>query len=303
MKTIAIEDFGSANQLKEMEMKKPSINENQVLIEVHAFSINPVDWKRRSGKSGGKLPMVLGGDVAGIVREVGANVTHLKSGDRVFANAAKTYAEYARARAEVTVAIPENLSFTEAASIPLAGQTAWEALMEQGQLAAGDKVLIHAGAGGVGSLAIQIAKHFGAFVVSTASGKNRDFLLSLGVDQFIDYKKEDFEQTATNIDLILDPLGGDTQEKSLHVLKKGGRLVSLVQEPDEEKLKELGITGTVFSMSPTGERLYKLAELLARGEIKPVVTQTYSFTEEDLRKAHEQIETGHTRGKIVVNVK
>lgn len=303
MKIIAIEEFGSPSQLKEMEINKPSINENQVLIEVHAFSINPVDTKRRSGKMGGKFPMILGGDVAGIVSEVGNNVTHLKPGDRVFANASKTYAEYVCARAEVTVAIPDTISFTEASSIPLAGQTAWEALMEQGQLTAGDKVLIHAGAGGVGSLAIQIAKHFGAFVVATASEKNKDFLISLGVDQFINYKKEKFEQVVENLDLVLDPLGGNTQEKSLHVLKKGGRLISLVQEPDEVKLKELGVTGIVFSMSPTEERLHKIADLLASGEMKPIVTKIYSFTEKDLQEAHERSESGHTRGKIVIQVR
>lgn len=303
MKTIAIKEFGSADQLKELELKKPSIKDNQVLIEVHAFSINPVDWKRRSGKSGGKLPLVLGGDVAGVISEVGAAVTNFQPGDRVFANASKTYAEFTRARAEVTAKIPANLSFTEAASIPLAGQTAWEALVDTGQLKEGEKVLIHAGAGGVGSLAIQIAKHFGAVVASTASEKNKDFLLSLGVDRFIDYKKEDFEQVLDKMDLVLDPLGGETQEKSLRVLKKGGRLVSLAQEPHEAKLNELGVSGTVISMSPTGDRLQKLTALLANGELKPMVTQTYPFTEEGVRKAHEQIESGHTRGKIVIEVK
>ena len=303
MKTIAIEKFGSADELIELEMDQPTIKDEQVLIEVYAFSINPVDWKRRKGQMGGKLPMILGGDVAGVITKVGKNVTHLKVGDKVFANAARTYAEFAKARASVTVKMPENLTFIEAASIPLTGQTAWEALIDQGHLKKGDKTLIHAGAGGVGSLAIQIAKHFGATVASTASGKNKDFLTSLGVDQFIDYKTEDFEQVLDKVDLVLDPIGGETQEKSLHVLKKGGRIVSLVQEPDEDKLKELGITGTVFSMSPTGERLQKIADLLATGAIKPLVTQTYSFTEEDVRKAHEQIETGHTQGKMVVKVK
>lgn len=302
MRAIVIEEFGSAEQLKEVDMPKPSIKEHQVLIEVHAFSINAIDWKRRSGKMDGKLPLVLGGDVAGIIREIGENVTDLKIGDRVFANAARTYAEFTKARAEVTAKIPDNLSFEEAASIPLTGQTAWESLVDKGQLQVGDKVLIHAGAGGVGSLAIQIAKHFNAYVAATASEKNREFLTTLGVDRFIDYKNEDFEQVLTDFDLVLDPIGGKTQEKSFSVLKKGGRLISLVQEPNQEKATSLGITGTYFSMSPTGERLQKLAELLAYGAIKPIVTQTYAFTEGDLRKAHEQIESGHTRGKLVVNV-
>lgn len=303
MKTIAIEEFGSADQLKELEMDKPAIKEDQVLIEAHAFSINPVDCKRRSGKMGGKLPMVLGGDVAGIVSEVGPNVTNVKPGDRVFANASKTYAEFVRARAEVTVKIPDNLSFEEAAAIPLAGQTAWEALIDRGQLRDGEKVLIHAGAGGVGSLAVQIAKHYKSYVVSTASEENKEFLTSLGVDQFIDYKNEDFEKVVDNIDLVLDPLGGEIQEKSFHVLKKGGRLVSLVQEPDEAKSKKLGVIGMIFSMTPTSERLQTLADLLTSGELKAIVSQTYPFTEEGVREAHEQSETGHTRGKLVVKVK
>lgn len=303
MKTIAIKKFGSADELIEMEMDSPTIHEDQVLIEVYAFSINPVDWKRRAGHMGGKLPMILGGDVAGVVAKAGKDVTHLKVGDRVFANASRTYSEYVKARASVTVKIPDNLSFAEAAAVPLAGQTAWEALIEQGHLKKGDKVLVHAGAGGVGSLAIQIAKHFGAAVASTASEQNKNFLTSLGVDHFIDYKKEDFEQTLDDMDLVLDPIGGETQEKSLHVLKKGGRLVSLVQEPDNGILKELGVTGAVFSMSPTGERLHQIAELLKNEDIKPLVTQIYSFTEDGVRKAHEQSESGHTRGKIVIEVK
>lgn len=303
MKTIAIKEFGSADQLREMEMEKPSIKDDQVLIEVHAFSINPVDCKRRSGKMGGKLPMVLGGDVAGIVSEIGTNVTNVKPGDRVFANASKTYAEYARSRAEVTIKIPDKLSFVEAAAIPLAGQTAWEALIDKGQLRDNEKVLIHAGAGGVGSLAIQIAKHYKAYVISTASEKNKAFLTSLGVDYFIDYNKEDFEKAVSDVDLVLDPLGGKTQEKSFTVLKKGGRLVSLVQEPDETTLKKLGMIGIIFSMTPTSERLQTLADLLTSGKIKAIVSQTYPFTEEEVRKAHEQSETGHTRGKIVIKVK
>ena len=303
MKTIAIKEFGSTDQLREMEMEKPSIKDDQVLIEVHAFSINPVDCKRRSGKMGGKLPMVLGGDVAGIVSEIGTNVTNVKPGDRVFANASKTYAEYARSRAEVTIKIPDKLSFVEAAAIPLAGQTAWEALIDKGQLRDNEKVLIHAGAGGVGSLAIQIAKHYKAYVISTASEKNKAFLTSLGVDHFIDYNKEDFEKIVSDVDLVLDPLGGKTQEKSFTVLKKGGRLVSLVQEPNETTLKELGIIGIIFSMTPTSERLQTLADLLTSGKIKAIVSQTYPFTEEGVREAHEQSETGHTRGKIVIKVK
>lgn len=303
MKTIAIEEFGSVDQLKEMDRPVPEINENQVLIENHAFSINPVDWKRRKGNMGGKFPLVLGGDVAGIVSKAGSNVTDLKVGDRVFANASKTYAEYVRARAKVTEKIPDNISFEEAASVPLAGQTAWEALVDHGQLKDGDKVLIHAGAGGVGSLAVQIAKHFNAYIASTASSANEEFLTSLGVNEFIDYKSEDFEEKLSGFDLVLDPIGGETHAKSYSVLKKGGRLVSLVQDPDEEKMEEYGVEAIRFAMQPTGERLKSLAELMEKEELIPIVSKTYPFTEEGLREAHEQSESGHTRGKLVVKVK
>ncbi|WP_277631257.1 NADP-dependent oxidoreductase [Atopococcus tabaci] len=303
MKTILIEEFGAVDQLKEKDMPMPTFKENQVLIEVYAFSINPVDWKRREGKVGGKLPMVLGGDVAGIVKEIGSEVKDLKPGDRVFANATRTYAEYTRARAEVTAKIPDNMSFEEAAAVPLVGQTAWEAVVEQGKIKDGDRVLIHAGAGGVGSTAIQIAKHFNAYIATTASKENAEFVKSIGASEHIDYKNEDFEEKLKDFDLVIDPIGGKTQEKSYSVLKPGGRLVSLVQEPDEEKLKEHGIEGVYFSMKPTGERLKKLAELMETNELIPIVSQTYPFTEEGVREAHKQSQSGHTRGKLVVKVK
>ena len=303
MKTIAIEEFGSADNLKLVTLDKPTIKDDQVLIETYAFSINPVEWKRREGHMGGKFPMVLGGDVAGVIVEVGADVTDLKVGDRVFANATRTYAEYVRARAEVTSIIPDTISFEEAASIPLAGQTAWEALVDKGQIKEGDDVLIHAGAGGVGSLAIQIAKHFGAYVSTTASKDNEEFVTSLGADHFIDYKNEAFEEKVKNYDIVLDTIGGETHEKSYSVLKKGGRLVSLVQEPDEEKLKELEIEGVLFSMQPTGDRLKELTKLLAENKLVPVVTKEYPFTDDGVKEAHIQSQSGHTRGKLVVKVK
>lgn len=303
MKTIAIEEFGSADNLKLVTLDKPTIKDDQVLIETYAFSINPVDWKRREGHMGGKFPMVLGGDVAGVIVEVGSEVTDLKVGDRVFANAARTYAEFARARAEVTSIIPDTISFEEAASIPLAGQTAWEALVDKGNIKEGDDVLIHAGAGGVGSLAIQIAKHFGAYVSTTASKDNEEFVTSLGADHFIDYKNEAFEEKVKDYDIVLDTIGGETHEKSYSVLKKGGRLVSLVQEPDEEKLKELEIEGVLFSMQPTGDRLKELTTLLAENKLVPVVTKEYPFTDDGVKEAHIQSQSGHTRGKLVVKVK
>lgn len=303
MKAIVVENFGGVEELKMQEVEQPTLKEDRVLVEVYATSVNPSDSKKRKGLFGGKLPMVLGGDIAGIVKEVGEKVTTLKVGDRVMANGVKTYAEYALAREEVTVKLPEHVSFEEAAAIPLAGQTAWQTLIDLGHVKNGDRVLIHAGAGGVGTLAIQIAKAKGAWIAATASKENQEYLTSLGVNRPIDYKSEDFTEVVEDIDFVLDPVGGKVQEDSFSVLRKGGTLVSIAEEPDEEKAAEMGITARWFSMRPTKEALVGLNELLTKKELKPILAKEYAFTEEDLREAHKEIETGHGRGKLVIRVK
>lgn len=303
MKAIVVEKFGGVEELKMQEVEQPTLKEDRVLVEVYATSVNPSDSKKRKGLFGGKLPMVLGGDIAGIVKEVGEKVTTLKVGDRVMANGVKTYAEYALAREEVTVKLPEHVSFEEAAAIPLAGQTAWQTLIDLGHVKNGDRVLIHAGAGGVGTLAIQIAKAKGAWIAATASKENQEYLTSLGVNRPIDYKSEDFTEVVEGIDFVLDPVGGKVQEDSFSVLRKGGTLVSIAEEPDEEKAAEMGITARWFSMRPTKEALVGLNELLTKKELKPILAKEYAFTEEDLREAHKEIETGHGRGKLVIRVK
>lgn len=303
MKAIVVEKFGGVEELKMQEVEQPTLKEDRVLIEVYATSVNPSDSKKRKGLFGGKLPMVLGGDIAGIVKEVGEKVTTLKVGDRVMANGVKTYAEYALAREEVTVKLPEHVSLEEAAAIPLAGQTAWQTLIDLGHVKDGDRVLIHAGAGGVGTLAIQIAKAKGAWIAATASKENQEYLTSLGVNRPIDYKSEDFTEVVEGIDFVLDPVGGKVQEDSFSVLRKGGTLVSIAEEPDEEKAAEMGITARWFSMRPTKEALVGLNELLTKKELKPILAKEYAFTEEDLREAHKEIEIGHGRGKLVIRVK
>lgn len=303
MKAIVVEKFGGVEELKMQEVEQPTLKEDRVLVEVYATSVNPSDSKKRKGLFGGKLPMVLGGDIAGIVKEVGEKVTTLKVGDRVMANGVKTYAEYALAREEVTVKLPEHVSLEEAAAIPLAGQTAWQTLIDLGHVKDGDRVLIHAGAGGVGTLAIQIAKAKGAWIAATASKENQEYLTSLGVNRPIDYKSEDFTEVVEDIDFVLDPVGGKVQEDSFSVLRKGGTLVSIAEEPDEEKAAEMGITARWFSMRPTKEALVGLNELLTKKELKPILAKEYAFTEEDLREAHKEIETGHGRGKLVIRVK
>lgn len=311
MKAIVIEEYGSADQLVEREVPTPEIKDTQVLVELHATSINPVDWKVREGYLKENLPfnfpIILGWDAAGIVKEVGESVNGFSVGDRVFARPATnpngTYAEYVAVDGNLLAHMPDNVSFEEAASIPLVGETAWTALVEISKIKEGDKVLIHAGAGGVGSLAIQIAKSFGAVVASTASGDNEDYLKDLGVDVFINYKKQDFESELNDYDIVFDTMGGDIQEKSFNVLKKGGIIVSITTPPDEELAKSKEVRTGYFFLEPNGERLAKLGELMKNGQLKAKIGNQFPFTENGLREAHRLSETHHAKGKIVINIK
>ncbi|WP_225743689.1 NADP-dependent oxidoreductase [Marinilactibacillus sp. Marseille-P9653] len=311
MKAIVIESYGSADQLVERDVPKPEITEDQVLVELHATSINPVDWKMREGYLSSMMPfefpIILGWDAAGIIKEVGANVQDFAVGDKIFSrpetNPRGTYAEYIAIDKELLAPMPKNVSFGEAASIPLVGETAWTALVEMAEIKKGDKVLIHAGAGGVGSVAIQVAKSFGATVASTASGDNEAYLKELGVDTFINYKEEDFESLLSDYDIVFDTMGGDIQKKSFNVLKKGGSLISIADEPDKELAEEKGIKTGYFFLQPDGKRLAKLGELMTNGKLKATVGETFPFTEEGLREAHRLSETHHAKGKIVINIK
>lgn len=303
MKSIVVEEFGGVEQLKMKEVDIPVVTEGKILIEVYATSVNPVDIKRRKGAFGGKLPMILGADIAGVVKKVGAGVKGFKVGDRVMSNGGKTYSEYAVAKEESTVKLSEKTHFDEAAAIPLAGQTAWQALIDLGKVKNGDRILIHAGAGGVGTLAIQIAKDKGAWIAATGSSGNQEFLVSLGVNRPINYENENFEEVLENIDFVLDPLGGEIQEKSLHVLRENGVLVSIAEEPDVKKAAKLGVTAKWFSVRPTKMALEALNEMLNKRILKPIVSQVFPFTEENVRKAHELSEMGHVRGKLIIRMK
>jgi 2-desacetyl-2-hydroxyethyl bacteriochlorophyllide A dehydrogenase len=311
MKAIIIEQYGTADELKEREVPMPEVKDNQVLVEMHATSINPIDWKLRAGYLKDMLPfefpIILGWDAAGVIAEVGDKVTSFKKGDRVFARpdttAHGTYAEYVAVDENLLAKMPENASFEEAASIPLAGLTAWQCLVDFSEIKSGDKVLIHAGAGGVGSLAIQIAKRFGAHVASTASGKNEEFLKSLGVDHFINYREEDFELALDDYDIVVDTMGGEIQKKSMNVLKKGGKLVSIVSPPDENLAKEKDIKAGFLWLEPNGKQLSQLGEMIEQGKLKPLVGHTFPFTEQGLKEAHELSESHHAKGKIAIKIK
>lgn len=311
MKTIAIDNYGDKNELKEKELEKPEPAADEVLIEIHAAAVNPIDWKLRYGylkeKFPFEFPIVLGWDAAGIVEKIGEDIDSFQKGDRVFVRPELTnrgtYAEYTTAKEKLLAKIPDNISFKEAAAVPLAGLTAYQCLVDVGNLDSGNKVLVHAGAGGVGSFAIQIAKSLGAYVATTASTKNVDFLKSLGADEVIDYKKDDFSQILENYDLVVDTLGGEIQDKSFNILKKGGKLVSIVEEPDQKKADEIDVNADFHWLIPDGKELTELAEMMKNNKLKPVVGTVFPFTEEGLKDAHELSETHHARGKIIIEVR
>lgn len=311
MKAIVIEEYGDKNVLVEKNIDTPKIAEDQVLVEVHATSINPIDWKVREGYLKEMLPfefpIILGWDASGVVVEAGSNVTDYKAGDRVFTRPATTnrgtYAEYLAVDSNLLAKMPEEMSFEEAASIPLAGLTAWQCLVDFGNIQDGSKVLIHAGAGGVGIFAIQIAKSLGAYVATTASENNIEFLTSLGADEVINYKENDFSEMLNGFDLVLDSMGGDIQSKSYKVLKENGKLVSIVQPPSEEEAASFNTKAGFVWLEPNGEQLQKLANLYEEGKVKPVIGKIFDFSEQSLKDAHDLSETHHARGKIVIRVK
>ncbi|MBS4172992.1 NADP-dependent oxidoreductase [Bacillus sp. FJAT-49736] len=309
MKAIVIEEYGDREQLKEMDVPKPKINDKQVLVEMKATSINPIDWKVREGylkqMMPFEFPIVLGWDAAGVIKEVGNDVKGFQVGDAIFSRPATTrfgtYAEYVAIDEDLLAKKPENIRFEETASIPLAGLTAWQALFDTAHLEKGEKVLIHAGAGGVGSLAIQLAREKGAYVTTTASEKNHAFLKELGADEVIDYKTTNFEEVLHDYDVVFDTMGGEIQTKSYQVLKDGGRLVTIVSAPDQDKANEFGVTASHVWLTPNGKQLEQLGALLQNGKLKAIVGHVFPFSEQGMKEAHALSESHHAKGKIVIS--
>lgn len=306
MKTIRIDQYGGPEVLSVVETQRPTPGPDELLVKVHATSVNPIDWKLRGGYLKDFYPLTfpatLGLDVSGTVESAGANVKRFKSGDEIYAmlEDGGGYAEYAVVKEEIAASKPKTIDDVHAAAVPLAALTAWEALFEAGQLRAGQTVLIHGAAGGVGSFAVQFAKAKGARVIGTASGKNQALLRKLGVDQPIDYEKTRFEDVAKDVDVVLDTLGGETQERSWKVLRKGGILVSLLAPPSEEQARKHGVRGVRFSSHPSSKDLAEIAGLIDAGKVKPIVDTILPLTE--VRRAHEMSESGHGHGKIVLTV-
>ena len=316
MRAIVIESFGGPEVLRPADLPSPEPAAGEVLIEVAYAAVNPVDWKIREGMLAGmfphEFPVIPGWDAAGTVKGVGKNVTEFRIGDRVYAYCRKpkvrfgTYAEYVTMDQAAVAPIPKNVGFAEAASIPLAGLTAWQSLFDAVKIKAGDKVLIHAGAGGVGSLAIQFAKLAGAKVFTTARGANHAYVTSLGADMPIDYTKESFVEAVRKrepggIDLVYDAVGGDVQRKSYEVLKKGGRLVAIVNPPVDEEARRYGVEACHVFVSPNGEQLRRIGALLETGAVRPPAITEMKL--EEAAVAQKESQAGHVRGKIVLKIR
>lgn len=308
MKAVRIHAYGNADVLTYEEAPMPQLAPDDVLVRVVNASVNPVDWKIREGHAQSMLsyafPLILGWDVSGVVDAVGEDVTRFKVGDAVFSRPDikrdGTYAEYVAIRETELAHKPKTVSHAEAASLPLAGITAWEVLITTARITSRQRVLIHAGAGGVGSLAIQLAKTRGAYVIATASGKNVSLVRSLGADEVIDYRTQAFEKVVKDVDVVFDTLGGQVQEVSWNVLKPGGILVSIVSPPSEERARELGMRAGFVFIQPNAAILNQLAALVDAGAIRPIVGAEYAL--KDIAKAHAFSQSGRAVGKIVLYV-
>lgn len=314
MKAIILKD----EKLQLADIQQPQIKDNEVLVQVKAIGINPVDHfvavnaesrERIMGVAAGE-EVIVGWDISGVVTQVGKDVADFKAGDAVFGMVnfpghGKAYAEYVAAPATHLALKPDNISHEEAAAATLAALTAWQALITQAKVKKGEKVLIHVAAGGVGHYAVQLAKHSGAHVIGTASAANRDFVLGLGADEFIDYQTEKFEEKVRDADVVLDAVYGEEHLlRSLEAVKPGGRLISLLTffdtAPVTEKVKQKQVFAYRLLVASSGDDMKSLAALLENGSIRSYVTGTYSF--EHLPEAHEQIAGRRTRGKIVITL-
>jgi NADPH:quinone reductase-like Zn-dependent oxidoreductase len=332
VKAALLPAYGPPEVLVIGEAERPQPGPRDILVRVLASSVNPVDTKLRSGLqrliARYRLPWILGLDVSGVVEEVGGEVTRFRVGDEIFASPRHSrpgcYAEYVAIDEAEAARKPDNLTHVEAASIPLAGLTAWDCLVRIARVQRGDKVLIHAGAGGVGTLAIQLAKHLGAIVATTCSAKNADFVRELGADIVVDYRRERFEEVLVAQDMVLESLGSDSINRSLPVVRRGGTLVSIQPGLPQRAARYGRLVGTAVTglalawlpvrgwlrygvrarsllvREPSGAHLGELAALLSAKTIRPVIDRVLPLDE--IVEAHRHVETGHARGKVVIRI-
>ena len=305
MHALLIRKFGGPEVVEFAEIPVPEPRAGELLLKVEAASLNPVDWKIRTGKypavGEDKLPFVLGRDLSATV--VTSSDAELVPGTLVhglMATEHGSFAQYVVARASELAPVPATLDRIVAGAVPLAGLTAWQGLFDHGGLRAGQRVLIHAGAGGVGHMAVQFAKARGATVIATASTDDVEFVRGLGADQVIDYKKQRFDDHVRDLDLVYDLIGGETQERSWPLLKKGGTLVCTVAEPPQDKAQAHGVRALRYTAQPRGDQLREIDALIQSGKVKPHLARKYAFG--DAKEALRALEDGHTTGKLVFDM-
>ncbi len=303
MKAVLIREYGNNDVVQIEEVDRPEPRHGEILLKVHTAGVNPVDYKIRNGagqRLGMTLPIPMGGELVGTIETLGPGVDGFEPGDAIFGMVhTGAFAEYAVAKAADMVRTPSNLDFTQAAALPLAGSTAWQALFDEAGLAAGQRLLITASSGGVGSLAIQFAKARGAHVTAVASARNEEFVRGLGADEFIDYTSQPFEQAARDMDVVFDTVGGEAFQRAFQTLKKGGFMVTVVAFPEDEA-KRHGVRVTRSFTRPSAKNLTAIKDLVEAGKVRPNVDAVLPFAE--IRKALALSEGGRARGKIVLRV-
>lgn len=307
MTAVQIKEYGDVDQLVSSTIDVPAIAPDEVLVKIHAASINPVDWKTRKGLVSGlfahQLPLILGWDFSGTVVSIGERVKDWQVGDDVFASPSidrnGSYAEFIAVPAKDIAQKPKSVNWQKAAAMPLVSLTAWQVLYEAANIQKGDRVLIHAGSGGVGIAAIQLAKIRGAYVYTTASGRNAEFLKALGADEVIDYTTTDF-RTLENLDVVFDTLGGEAQIQSFETLKPGGQLLSIVETPDPALADKYNVKTAFVLITPNGEQLSQIASFVDEEKYDVEIDSVFSL--DQIAAAHTRSETGRARGKIVIQV-
>jgi len=305
MKAVTINQYGDQSVLNYADVERREPKSDEVLVQTRAAAVNPVDWKIRDGLGemfGLKLPIVLGCEIAGTIEKVGNDVRDFKEGAAVYGYVSLErnggYAEYTIAKTDEIALKPESLDFENAAAIAVGALTSWQAIFDTANLQSGQRILITGASGGVGSMAVQLAKAKGAFVIATASGKNEDFVRSLGADEFVDYTREKFEAVVKEVDVVYDTVGGDTLERSFQTLKRGGFLVTTVAPPSEEKAEKFDVRIAMVGVEPSAKQLGEINQLIAAGKLKTHVATVLPLAE--VRKAHQLSESGRTRGKIIL---
>jgi NADPH:quinone reductase-like Zn-dependent oxidoreductase len=297
MRAVLLSETGGPEVLRVQDVARPEPGDGEALIRVRAASINPIDWKHRRGLSPKDLPAVLGNDISGTVEQSRADA--FVEGEDVFGFAPRGgYAEFATSPAPAIATKPPGLSHEQAAAIPVAGLTAWQALFDRGGLQRGQTLLVAGAAGGVGHFAVQLGKHAGARVIGTGSARNREFVLALGADEYVDYTAQDVADTVSDVDVAFDTVGGETTMTLLPTVRRGGALVVIAGAPPEAQAGERGVRAELLIMSPSAEQLAKIAELVAAGEVRVEIAGTFSLSQ--VAAAHELSEAGHTRGKLIL---